>query len=216
MIDCRDKLDNHGFIIEDGGFPDLLRDGLKKLPGGIASGQRWIRWLRDVFRTLGGPSSSRARLAETIFNLLDFETVRDALPYLVMGMDAADGVMEVDPEGNLQITWPHSRSLPFFREIEATLREVTQCSSPGLDGNLMLNPTWSAQKQLVTVHPLGGCPMGDDISKGVVSPEGEVFNYPNLYVTDGSIVPSAVGPNPSKTIGALAERVSEHIIRRGI
>jgi cholesterol oxidase len=102
--------------------------------------------------------------------------------------------------------------MELFREIERTLREITESFEPGLNGNLLLNPTWSAQKSLITVHPLGGCPMGDDESPGVVSTSGEVFNYPNLYVADGSIVPSAVGPNPSKTIGALAERIAEKLI----
>ena len=88
--------------------------------------------------------------------------------------------------------------------------------APGLDGNLMLNPTWSARKQLITVHPLGGCPMGDDEAHGVVDTNGEVFHYPNLFVTDASIIPTAVGPNPSKTIGAMAERISQGIVERGV
>jgi cholesterol oxidase len=80
----------------------------------------------------------------------------------------------------------------------------------------MLNPTWSAAKHLITVHPLGGCPMGDDETLGAVSPAGEVFHYPGLYVTDASIIPTALGPNPSKTIGAVSQRVADHIIARGV
>jgi cholesterol oxidase len=80
----------------------------------------------------------------------------------------------------------------------------------------MMNPTWSAQKQLITVHPLGGCPMGDDASTGVVDINGEVFGYPNLFVTDASVIPTAVGPNPSKTIGANAERIAQGIVDRGV
>ena len=48
--------------------------------------------------------------------------------------------------------------------------------------------------------------MGTDEQDGVVDHKGEVFNYPNLYVADGSIFPKALGVNPSLTIAALAER----------
>jgi cholesterol oxidase len=120
--------------------------------------------------------------------------------------------MSLGEEGRLRIDWHHPASMPLWREIESTLRRITESES-ALNGNLMLNPAWSAQKQVGTVHPLGGCPMGEDVSRGVVSPDGQVFGYPNLYVTDGSIVPTAIGPNPSKTIGALAERISEKIIQ---
>jgi cholesterol oxidase len=99
--------------------------------------------------------------------------------------------------------------MEFFRDIENTVRDILQKEEPGLDGNMFLNPTWTTGKHLITVHPLGGCPMGDSPERGVVDPDGEVYNYPGLYVADGSIVPSALGANPSKTIGALAERIAE-------
>ena len=56
-----------------------------------------------------------------------------------------------------------------------------------------------------TAHILGGATMGEDINSGVVNDEFEVFNYPGLYVVDGSVVPSNLGVNPSLTITALAE-----------
>lgn len=56
-----------------------------------------------------------------------------------------------------------------------------------------------------TAHILGGCPMGRDESLGVVGLDCQVFNYPGLYVVDGSIVPANPGINPSLTITALAE-----------
>jgi cholesterol oxidase len=204
-------LGNHGFIVEDGGFPDLLRASLQRLPGGLASGRRLLRLLKNAVGKAAGQ-----QLVEGIFQQLDFETVSDALPYLCMGVDAANGELSIDEDGKLKIHWPEDPSLPLWRSIEARLREITETPAPGLGGNLMLNPAWSAQKQLTTVHPLGGCPLGEDPSLGAVSPDGEVFHYPNLFVTDGSIVPTAIGPNPSKTIGALAERISERIVQRGL
>jgi cholesterol oxidase len=34
----------------------------------------------------------------------------------------------------------------------------------------------------------------------------EVFDFDNLFVMDGSVIPRAIGRNPSKTIAAVAER----------
>lgn len=56
-----------------------------------------------------------------------------------------------------------------------------------------------------TAHILGGCRIGTDATNGVVSLDCEVFNYPGLYVVDGSIMPGNPGINPSLTITALAE-----------
>ena len=57
----------------------------------------------------------------------------------------------------------------------------------------------------LTAHMLGGCIFGGDASEGVVDVNCEVFNYPGLFIIDGSIVPANPGINPSLTITALAE-----------
>ena len=56
-----------------------------------------------------------------------------------------------------------------------------------------------------TAHILGGATIGEDVASGVVDDKFEIFNYPGLYVVDGSVVPSNLGVNPSLTITALAE-----------
>jgi cholesterol oxidase len=56
-----------------------------------------------------------------------------------------------------------------------------------------------------TAHMLGGCLFGRDDSEGVVDLDFQLFNYPGMYVVDGSIVPANPGVNPSLTITALAE-----------
>ena len=65
---------------------------------------------------------------------------------------------------------------------------------------------------MVTVHALGGCPMGRDAGEGVVDSWGRVFGAPGLHVADGSAMPGPVGPNPSLTIAALADRFADAII----
>ena len=64
---------------------------------------------------------------------------------------------------------------------------------------------------LTAFHPLGTCRMATSASRGVVSPDHEVFGAPGLYVADGSVVPSSVGVNPQETIMALATRAADRI-----
>lgn len=66
-----------------------------------------------------------------------------------------------------------------------------------------------------TAHILGGAPMGDSPETGVINAEHEVFNYPGLYVIDGSAISANPGVNPALTITALAERAMELIPAKG-
>jgi len=63
----------------------------------------------------------------------------------------------------------------------------------------------------VTAHIMGGCPMGRNAEEGVIDTDCQVFNYPGLYVVDGSIMPANPGINPSLTITALAEYAMSRI-----
>jgi cholesterol oxidase len=54
--------------------------------------------------------------------------------------------------------------------------------------------------------------MATRIEDGVVDENGAVFGYPGLFVVDGSIMPGAIGVNPSLTIAAMAENLSDGIV----
>ncbi len=62
-----------------------------------------------------------------------------------------------------------------------------------------------------TAHMTGSCRMADNIERGVVDMKGEMFNYPGLYITDGSVIPSSLAVNPYLTILANSERMTESI-----
>jgi cholesterol oxidase len=62
-----------------------------------------------------------------------------------------------------------------------------------------------------TAHLMGGCLFGSDQTEGVIDINCEVFNYPGLYIIDGSIVPANPGLNPTLTITALAEYAMSHM-----
>jgi choline dehydrogenase-like flavoprotein len=58
---------------------------------------------------------------------------------------------------------------------------------------------------------LGQAPTWDDVTKGVVLGS---FAVPNLYVCDGSVLPTQGSANPALTIMALAARCADHLAAR--
>ena len=65
-----------------------------------------------------------------------------------------------------------------------------------------------------TAHQVGSCRMADSKDRGVVNAAGEAFDYPGLYISDGSAIPSSLAVNTSLTILANAERIAAGIIAR--
>jgi cholesterol oxidase len=65
-----------------------------------------------------------------------------------------------------------------------------------------------------TAHLMGGVPFGRNDHEGVIDMDFRVFNYPGLYVVDGSVMPANPGVNPSLTITALAEYAMSRIQRK--
>ncbi|MFC0626023.1 GMC family oxidoreductase N-terminal domain-containing protein [Kribbella deserti] len=82
------------------------------------------------------------------------------------------------------------------------------------DGVATVEPWSSDPGGVVTAHPLGSCRLGEDPLTSALTAEHELRGHPNLFVTDGSAVPTALTVNPSLTIAALAERASGHLVRR--
>ena len=50
------------------------------------------------------------------------------------------------------------------------------------------------------------------LAAGVLDPWGEAHGVPGLWVVDGAAIPGPVGPNPSLTIAAFADRASERML----
>jgi cholesterol oxidase len=62
-----------------------------------------------------------------------------------------------------------------------------------------------------TAHILGGCGIAANEAQGVIDTKHEVFNYPGLFVADGSVIPANLGVNPSLTITAMTERAMSFV-----
>lgn len=218
-----DELDGgtgRGLYVEDAGFPGFATWMLHLLEApaelwhwrGIAFRLAKERLRRDQYRHTG----RSAALAELIGRT---ELAGGMLPLLVMGRDIPDGRMYLR-HNHLRVDWRKGpsgilkrrsdetgHSEEYFNRARAICRQLAESLGAGFRDN----PLWFLRR-VITVHPLGGCPMGTDPGTGVVSADGEVFGYPGLYIADGSVMPGPVGPNPSLTIAALADRFAEHML----
>ncbi|MEJ2671796.1 MAG: GMC family oxidoreductase [Deltaproteobacteria bacterium] len=190
--------------IEDLGFPDPF---IWMLEGAIPSAGRIRNLLLSLKNYLWaslGLHDGSSRISFELERLFTGGATARFLPYLGMGSDAADGRLRLQ-HGAIDIAWNPRGSRQMFREMEAALKALSR----GLHGRYLSSILWQwPLRKLLTAHPLGGCVMGETRKQGVVDTHGRVWGYPNLYVADGSIIPTALSVNPSLTISALAERIA--------
>jgi choline dehydrogenase-like flavoprotein len=60
-------------------------------------------------------------------------------------------------------------------------------------------------------HLVGGCRMAANDRSGVVDENLRSFAVPNLFITDGSVLPTQGSANPALTIMALAARAADYL-----
>ena len=65
-----------------------------------------------------------------------------------------------------------------------------------------------AQVTLGSFHLMGTAHMSSSRETSVCDPSGETWDARNLYVVDGSLLPTGLGVNPMITIEAAAHRVA--------
>jgi cholesterol oxidase len=204
-----DELDGEGtgrgFYIQDAGHPEFVNwlVEVSQAPGLLRRIGRFA-WRRIRSKITGDP---RSDVSEEIQALLgECVLSSSSVAMLGMGRDVPDGTMRLR-KGNLDIDWTTKTSREYFDRLRGTMKDL----AGQLGARFVDNPLWLFRR-VVTVHPLGGCPMGRDRREGVVDSYGEVFDYPGLFVADGSVMPGPVGANPSLTIAALADRTACRIL----
>ncbi|MEA2220375.1 MAG: cholesterol oxidase, partial [Solirubrobacteraceae bacterium] len=205
MADAVDGGEGRGFYLEDAGQPEFVSWMLQLLDA-----PRTAIDLIPRLRSLAGNflTHKDTDIANEVVEVLgDCAESAGFLPLLGMGRDVPEGVMRLE-NGGLQVDWKkNGASKAYFERV----RDVSKDVAEELGGVFLDNPIWLLSR-VVTVHALGGCPMGRDEGEGVVDASGRVYNYPGLHIADGSVMPGPVGPNPSLTIAGLADRFADAIL----
>ena len=152
----------------------------------------------------------------------EHEMLQDVMWFNCMGRDDAGGKFTLKRNGRLDLSLSTKpENMEVFKKAEELLRAMAN----ELQGKFVPFPLWNSglwgliSKKVVVPHPLGGCPIGNSSTSGVVDPEGRVFNtatggstvHPGLFVMDASTIPGPLAVNPTLTIVALALRAAEAV-----
>lgn len=210
----------HGLLIEDGTAPGLF-----------ASAYPPMMFLQEV---LGGNCFEYPDTAARLQGLADlgegiqfggdpahlsYEGIMAQMQcYLIMSHDTAHGKLVYSPETELvSVDWPKAGYAPVYQRDNDALEEASRA----IWANLIPNPIWEEGfgRKLVSVHPLGGCPMADSDAEGVTDPDCRLYKgdgqnsvYENFLICDGSVSPTSLGVNPLLTISAITERAMDKLV----
>ncbi len=137
---------------------------------------------------------------------------------LGMGHDGAEGRITLEND-QARLDWPGLTDSSYRQLIRHEFRRLADAHG----GDYKFLRIFG--DKMISVHPLGGCGMGDSPYTGVVNHKGQVFDaacggdldpatgaprvHSGLYVCDGAVLPTSIGCNPLLTISAIAERASE-------
>lgn len=213
IIDQRDLAsEDEAMVIEEGSIPGALS---KLLPvtmaaANLALGQdtqrgiinRISQWIRQQVSIILGSYKGALKNTQT---------------YLVMSHDQGSGRMMLVKD-RIRISWPTAGTTPFLKTISNRLQSATI----PIGGIYLRNPIWSKLfgHDMVTVHPIGGCIMGETAEMGVVNHKHQVFSsnsgdqvHEGLYISDGSVIPTPLAVNPLLTISAITERACSLIAK---
>ena len=208
-------------VIEELGIPSALRRVFEEI---VTTGALPAQLARFDCSTHGPDDPDPAAV--------DARAIERTQIFAAMGDDGARGRLElvegwegVRGNGAIKVAWKSAGKNPLYARQDAILSKAE-----ALGGIYLRSPLWQPlpedvsgilsgnkpEGKLLSVHPLGGCAMGDDWRTGVVDDLGRVYDpgvrgdytrvHDGLLVLDGSIVPVALGINPLLTITALAER----------
>jgi cholesterol oxidase len=194
-----------GAYLEDGGYPAFV-DWLVEAADVPGETRRLAQFVLERCHAIVARTPDPS-LSKEISDLIGTDSLSvGSLPLLGMGRDVPDGVLRLR-DGRLDLVWSTATSEAYFERVNAAMRRIAAV----LGARCVNNPMWMS-KRIITAHPVGGVPMGRDPSAGVCDPYGEVFGYPGLYIADGAAMPGPVGPNPSLTIAALADRMCTRLL----
>lgn len=97
------------------------------------------------------------------------------------------------------------------REVQTSHLEPLVLRSEADLSKLEDLPYGAHEHPIFTAHQMGGCSMGAHEKHSIVGPEFKMHGFDNVFVVDGSVLPTALGVNPSLTIYGLSHYARDFV-----
>ena len=107
--------------------------------------------------------------------------------------------------GRIRLDWKRS-NLSSHRELVSRLRERLKAAGYPI-------VLARAFDRRTPSHQCGTVRIGLDPASAPLDPFCRAWDHPNLFVVDGSFLPTSAAVNPALTIAAQALRVADHIAK---
>jgi choline dehydrogenase-like flavoprotein len=129
---------------------------------------------------------------------------------------------ELLPQAENRVTLAEEKDA---RGLPVARFDYTQCDNDRANiafAKATLHRIWKAAEaqDVLTIdryaHLVGGCRMGRSPRDSVVDADHRVWGLSNLFVADGSVMPTQGSANPALTIMALASRLAERLDARRV
>ena len=117
---------------------------------------------------------------------------------------------------NGRVAW-NGRDIQLHHEAQAVIDRISAAMDRtaeafGWDDHHRPHGPPQPKRSWMSVHPMGGCRIATDASRGVVDFKGEVFGHAGLHVADASVFASAPAAGPALSVGALSWWIAEQIV----
>jgi choline dehydrogenase-like flavoprotein len=140
--------------------------------------------------------------------IIHYRVTTQDRPMLLAGLEAS---LRMTYQAGARILFAAHSSLPWYIRHD---NEVDPQAFEGYLHTLKQDKMEPLQMLVFTAHQMSSCRMAALPENGPVSPLGELYDGRNIFIADGSVLPTSLGINPMITIEAMSHMISQHVIRR--
>ncbi len=197
-----------------------------------------LKMLKGMWKLQFEDFSEIPDLREPDHYMTEHQLLQNTFFFNLMGSDESRGEFSLGSKNKLTLNFKGGLADdPVYQKMEEIIDAMVKAMNAKYNGpnnkpaeyfrfpfwgkGKLLDNRQTRERKFITVHPLGGCRIGADSTKGVVNEKGQVYDtsdaanpkkvHEGFYLADASVVPGPLAVNPTLTIVAFARKIAAGI-----